>query len=189
MFLVERRRNPVDWRSRLKASAGNKPKLGCRGFAMGTAGRQFEYGGLPPILFSNGSRGGGSFVTGIDAVGCLRSLRAHVALDGVSWCRAARLKSQSANLTACYRIGAVIRSLPRASLRPPRPTPAFPDNHTPMRRRQLDVDGTKMRYADQIAWAGIATLTGLPTTPRRSPMPRAACRLACRSSAAFCRTA
>jgi len=33
-----------------------------------------------------------------------------------------------------------------------------------MRSRQLDVDGTKMRYADQIAWAGIATLTGPPTT-------------------------
>ena len=31
--------------------------------------------------------------------------------------RAARLKSQSAKLTACYRIGAVIYSLPRASLR------------------------------------------------------------------------
>ena len=32
-------------------------------------------------------------------------------------CRAARLKSQSANLAACYRIHAVICSLPRASLR------------------------------------------------------------------------
>ena len=38
-----------------------------------------------PILFSNGSRGDGSFMSGIDGVGCLRSLRAHVALDGVSW--------------------------------------------------------------------------------------------------------
>src|SRR5712671_4458099 len=38
-------------------------------------------------------------------------------LMGSAGCRAARLKSQSAKLTACYRIGAVIGSLPRASLR------------------------------------------------------------------------
>jgi len=38
-------------------------------------------------------------------------------LMGSAGCRAARLKSQSAKLTACYRIGAVIYSLPRASLR------------------------------------------------------------------------
>ena len=35
--------------------------------------------------FSNGSRGGGSFVSDMTPVGCLRSLRAHLALDGVSW--------------------------------------------------------------------------------------------------------
>jgi hypothetical protein len=38
-------------------------------------------------------------------------------LMGSAGCRAARLKSQSAKLTACYRIGAVICSLPWASLR------------------------------------------------------------------------
>jgi aryl-alcohol dehydrogenase len=38
-----------------------------------------------PIVFSNGSRDGGSVVRDIGAVGCLRSLRAHEALDGVSW--------------------------------------------------------------------------------------------------------
>ena len=38
-------------------------------------------------------------------------------LMGSAGCRAARLKSQSAKLTACYRIGAVIYSLPWASLR------------------------------------------------------------------------
>jgi hypothetical protein len=43
--------------------------------------------GFVPILFSNGSRGDGSVVSDIDAVGCLRSLRAHLALDGVSWVR------------------------------------------------------------------------------------------------------
>ena len=38
-----------------------------------------------PISFSNGSMGSGSFLSGIGAFGCLRSLRAHSALDGVSW--------------------------------------------------------------------------------------------------------
>jgi hypothetical protein len=38
-------------------------------------------------------------------------------LMGSAGCRVARLKSQSASLAACYRIGAVICSLPRASLR------------------------------------------------------------------------
>ena len=28
----------------------------------------------------------------------------------------------------------------------------------------LDVDGTKVRYLDQVAWAAIATLFGLPAT-------------------------
>ena len=37
------------------------------------------------FLFSNGSMGSGSFLSGIGAFGCLRSLRAHLALDGVSW--------------------------------------------------------------------------------------------------------
>src|SRR5258708_25932214 len=32
MFLAERRRNPVDWRSRLQANAENKPDIGCSGF-------------------------------------------------------------------------------------------------------------------------------------------------------------
>jgi hypothetical protein len=62
--------------------------------------------------------GGGSFVSDIDA--CRVSAFSTVLmwhLMGSAGCRAARLKSQSAKLTACYRIGAVICSLPRASLR------------------------------------------------------------------------
>ena len=47
---------------------------------------------------------------------------------------------------------------------PPMPTPAFAHDHAPQRARQLDVDGTKIPYSDQMAWAGIATLTGLPAT-------------------------
>jgi amidase len=47
---------------------------------------------------------------------------------------------------------------------PPMPTAAFPHDHTLQRIRQLDVDGSKVPYGDQIAWAGIATLNGLPAT-------------------------
>src|SRR5271169_271751 len=53
----------------------------------------------------------------IDAVGCLRSLRAHRALDGVSWVRSGSVEIAVGQRTTCYRIGAVICSLPRASLR------------------------------------------------------------------------
>ena len=45
----------------------------------------FSRGRDAPILFSNGSMGGRSVVSDFDAFGRLRSLRAHVALDGVSW--------------------------------------------------------------------------------------------------------
>jgi len=47
---------------------------------------------------------------------------------------------------------------------PPMPTTAFPHDHSPARTRQLDVDGKKIPYYDQLAWAGVATLTGLPAT-------------------------
>ena len=48
---------------------------------------------------------------------------------------------------------------------PAMPTAAFPHDHTsPQRERQLDVDGRKLPYLDQIVWASMATLTGLPAT-------------------------
>jgi amidase len=48
---------------------------------------------------------------------------------------------------------------------PAMPTVAFPHDHSsPMRARELDIDGKKVPYADQIAWAGIATSNGLPAT-------------------------
>jgi amidase len=47
---------------------------------------------------------------------------------------------------------------------PPMPTPAFAHDHSPQRARQLDIDGKKVPYGDQGAWAGIATLNGLPAT-------------------------
>jgi amidase len=48
---------------------------------------------------------------------------------------------------------------------PPMPTVAFPHDHSsPMRSRELDIDGKKVPYGNQIAWAGIATSNGLPAT-------------------------
>jgi amidase len=45
------------------------------------------------------------------------------------------------------------------------PTPAFPHDHSePARDRQLDIDGVKVPYGDQIVWAAAATLLGLPAT-------------------------
>jgi hypothetical protein len=67
------------------------------------------------ILFSNGSRARLFFA--VDAFGCLRSLRARSALDGVSWVQRGSVEiAVGHRLTACYKIHAVVCSLPRASL-------------------------------------------------------------------------
>ena len=47
---------------------------------------------------------------------------------------------------------------------PPMPTVAFTHDHAPQLTRQLDIDGQKVPYGNQIAWAGIATSNGLPAT-------------------------
>ena len=47
---------------------------------------------------------------------------------------------------------------------PAMPTPAFPHDHAPKPIRQLDIDGKLVVYDDQIVWAAIATLFGLPAT-------------------------
>lgn len=45
------------------------------------------------------------------------------------------------------------------------PTPAFPHDHlpNPMARR-IDIDGVEYPYFDQLVWAGLATMPGLPAT-------------------------
>ena len=54
---------------------------------------------------------------GVDAFGCLRSLRARSALDGVSWVQRGLVEiAVGHRLTGCYEIRAVVCSLPRASL-------------------------------------------------------------------------
>jgi amidase len=47
---------------------------------------------------------------------------------------------------------------------PATPTPTFPHDHTPMATRELDIDGQKRSYFDQLVWAGPATLNGLLVT-------------------------
>ena len=51
-----------------------------------------------------------------------------------------------------------------AILCPATPTPAFPHEHSPMDDRTLDIDGRAVSYGDQIVWATIAILNGLPAT-------------------------
>ena len=45
------------------------------------------------------------------------------------------------------------------------PTPAYPHDHSPeQEQRRIMIDGEPHVYTDQLAWPGIATLPGLPST-------------------------
>jgi len=45
------------------------------------------------------------------------------------------------------------------------PTPAFPHDHNPNpMERHIDIDGVEYPYFDQLVWAGLATMPGLPAT-------------------------
>ncbi|WP_280380785.1 amidase [Nocardia wallacei] len=45
------------------------------------------------------------------------------------------------------------------------PTPAFPHDHDPdVLGRRIDIDGAEYPYFDQLVWAGLATMPGLPAT-------------------------
>ena len=45
------------------------------------------------------------------------------------------------------------------------PTPAYPHDHSPdQEQRKILIDGEPHVYTDQLAWPGIATLPGLPST-------------------------
>ncbi|MQY30487.1 Glutamyl-tRNA(Gln) amidotransferase subunit A [Nocardia sp. RB56] len=45
------------------------------------------------------------------------------------------------------------------------PTPAFPhDHHGGLEDRRIDIDGVGYPYFDQLVWAGVATMPGLPAT-------------------------
>ncbi|APA99013.1 amidase family protein [Nocardia seriolae] len=44
------------------------------------------------------------------------------------------------------------------------PTPAFPHDHRDLTQRHIDIDGVAHPFGDQLAWAGVATMPGLPAT-------------------------
>jgi amidase len=45
------------------------------------------------------------------------------------------------------------------------PTPAFPHDHSPdPLERHIEIDGVEYPYFDQLVWAGLATMPGLPAT-------------------------
>ncbi|WP_202034918.1 amidase [Streptomyces albus subsp. chlorinus] len=45
------------------------------------------------------------------------------------------------------------------------PTPAFPHDHDPdLLARRIDIDGVEYPFFDQLVWAGLATMPGLPAT-------------------------
>ena len=44
------------------------------------------------------------------------------------------------------------------------PTPAYPHDHSPEQEKRRRIDGKEYVYPDQLAWLGIATLPGLPST-------------------------
>lgn len=48
---------------------------------------------------------------------------------------------------------------------PVTPTPAFPHDHSlDLMKRRIDIDGVGYPYFDQLVWAGLATMPGLPAT-------------------------
>jgi amidase len=48
---------------------------------------------------------------------------------------------------------------------PVMPTPAYPHDHSgDQEKRRIEIDGRDCVYPDQLAWPGIATLPGLPST-------------------------
>ncbi|MGW3121722.1 amidase [Streptomyces sp. NPDC001107] len=48
---------------------------------------------------------------------------------------------------------------------PVTPTPAFPHDQNPdLMSRRLDIDGVEYPYLDQLVWAGLPTMPGLPAT-------------------------
>jgi amidase len=48
---------------------------------------------------------------------------------------------------------------------PVTPTPAFPHDHNPdLMARRIGIDGIQRPFFDQLVWAGLATMPGLPAT-------------------------
>jgi amidase len=82
-----------------------------------------------------------------------------IALSHRDWLMAERARAQ---LRAQWRT--LFQSFD-AVICPIMPTPAFPHDHSPeQEKRRINIDGKDFVYPDQMAWSGIANLTGLPAT-------------------------
>src|ERR1700728_429844 len=68
------------------------------------------------IPFSNGSRA--RLFSAVDALGCLRSLRARSALDGVSWVQGGSVEIAVSPLVGCVQQNRRRRLLPRQGVAP-----------------------------------------------------------------------
>ena len=82
-----------------------------------------------------------------------------IALSHRDWLMAdggrARLRAQWRELFKTYD----------AVICPIMPTPAYPHDHShDQEKRRIKIDGKDYVYPDQLAWPGIATLPGLPST-------------------------
>src|SRR5205814_2261051 len=93
-----------------------------------------------------------------------QSLRAYrtrgITIGHPEWLRASRIRG---GLRARWQ--ELFRNEFDVVLCPCMPTPAWPHDHSmPDYNRQFEVDGKKVPYHDQLVWASIATLTGLPAT-------------------------
>ena len=91
-----------------------------------------------------------------------KSLRAHrvrgLTMTHPDWIRASHIRGGlRARWQALFQDVDIV-------LCPPMPTTAFPHDHSRQWTREVDVDGKKIPYDDQIAWPAIATLSGLPAT-------------------------
>ncbi|VXC97820.1 amidase family protein [Sphingomonas sp. AX6] len=51
-----------------------------------------------------------------------------------------------------------------AVIAPPAATQAFPHDHAPQANRRISIDGVDSPYDSHLAWAGLATFPGLPST-------------------------
>jgi len=87
------------------------------------------------------------------------TLRARgLTMSHIDWILASRSR---VGLTSHWR--ALFRDID-AILTPVMPMLAFPHDHGPIDDRTLDIDGRIVPYGDQIAWATMAILNGLPAT-------------------------
>jgi len=111
----------------------------------------------PPDVYADAQRAAHALPAADTSLGAER-LRG-IALSHRDWVMAdgarSRLRAQWRELFKHYD----------AVICPIMPTPAYPHDHSPDQEiRRIHVDGTPHVYANQLAWPGIATLPGLPST-------------------------